>query len=324
MNALHELTAIDTVVDTAVDTALDTSAAIEAAFLWACEQDVACVKPGNVSFASAGHGMTADLFIASAQAASGPIAQRGAPVGARIEAAIAGTRAAAGCNTNLGIVLLCAPLAAAFEAQPPHACFTAPIQAMQGVLRALTVADARAAYRAIALANPGGLGDAPSQSVRSEPTIDLRAAMALAADRDSIARQYAEDFRDVLGFGLTTFRAVRAARSTSPTALADAVLLTWLGFLARWPDSHIARKHGVACAQQVSSEAAAWLARGPERLFAPHALDDWDAALKLAGLNPGTSADLTVATLFAAACMDATLVASSTISTSLETCSWQK
>jgi triphosphoribosyl-dephospho-CoA synthase len=311
MNARHNLTTTDT------------ASTIEAAFLWACEQDVACAKPGNVSFASAGHGMSADLFLASAQAASGPIARRSAPVGARIEAAIAGTRAAAGCNTNLGIVLLCAPLAAAFEAQSPHACFTAPIQAMQGVLRSLTVADARATYRAIALANPGGLGEAPNQSVHAVPTVDLRAAMTLAADRDSIARQYADDFRDVLGFGLTTLRAVRAARTASPTALADAVLLTWLGFLARWPDSHIARKHGAACAQRVSSEAAAWLARGPERLFAPHALDDWDAALKTQGINPGTSADLTVATLFAAACMDPTLIASSTMST-LETCSSQR
>src|SRR5689334_5061654 len=90
-------------------------AAIEAAFLWACELDVACVKPGNVSVASPGHRMTAELFVASAHAACGPLTRSGATVGARIEAAIARTREAAGCNTNLGIVLLCAPLAAAFE-----------------------------------------------------------------------------------------------------------------------------------------------------------------------------------------------------------------
>lgn len=294
-----------------------TTARLEAAFLWACEQDVVCAKPGNVSFASAGHGMSAELFVASARAACAPLTRRGAPVGARIEAAIANTRAAAGCNTNLGIVLLCAPLAAAFEAPPPHVC-PAPIQAAQSmqsvqrVLRALTVEDACAAYRAIALANPGGLGNAPSQSVGTTPTVDLRAAMALATDRDSIARQYAEDFCDVLGFGLATFRAAYPARAASRTPLADAVLLTWLRFLARWPDSHIVRKHGAACAQRVSSEAADWLARGPDRLCAPRALDGWDAELKAAGLNPGTSADLTVATLFAAACMDPSLIAPTT------------
>ncbi|MFT0171651.1 triphosphoribosyl-dephospho-CoA synthase [Paraburkholderia mimosarum] len=294
-----------------------TAPSLEAAFLWACEQDVVCAKPGNVSFASAGHGMSAELFLASARAACAPLTRGSAPVGERIEAAIANTRAAAGCNTNLGIVLLCAPLAAAFEARPPHFCAT-PIQAVQSmqsvqrVLRALTLEDACAAYRAIALANPGGLGNAPRQSVGTTPTVDLRTAMTLAADRDSIARQYAEDFRDVLGFGLATFRAAYSARAASPAPLADAVLLTWLRFLARWPDSHIARKHGMACAQRVSSEAAVWLARGPDRLCAPRALDGWDAELKAAGLNPGTSADLTVATLFAAACMDPLLIASTT------------
>ncbi|WP_084688795.1 triphosphoribosyl-dephospho-CoA synthase [Paraburkholderia oxyphila] len=289
-----------------------TAAKIEAAFLWACELDVMCAKPGNVSIASAGHGMNAGLFLASARAACAPLARAGAMVGARIEAAIANTRAAAGCNTNLGIVLLCAPLAAAFETQALPDALPALETSVQQVLRALSVEDACAAYRAIALANPGGLGETDSQSVGTTPTVDLRAAMALAADRDSIARQYANDFRDVLGFGLATFRAACARRAASPTALADAVLLTWLGFLARWPDSHIARKHGDACAQRVSNEAAAWLAQGDARLCAPHALDGWDAELKASGINPGTSADLTVATLFAAACLDPAITTLST------------
>ena len=303
-----------------------TAAAIEAAFLWACEQDVVCTKPGNVSVASAGHGMNAALFVASARAASASLAREGASVGARIEASIAHTRAAAGCNTNLGIVLLCAPLAAAFDALPLPVTLPACAESLQQVLRALSVEDACAAYRAIALANPGGLGEAASQSVGTTPTVDLRAAMALAADRDSIARQYAGDFRDVLGFGLATFRAAYTARAASPTPLADAVLLTWLRLLARWPDSHIARKHGNACAQRVSNEAAAWLAQGDARVCAPHALDGWDAALKASGINPGTSADLTVATLFAAACLDPSTMTGSTdfAEDSLETHSWQR
>ncbi|WP_245004938.1 triphosphoribosyl-dephospho-CoA synthase [Paraburkholderia sacchari] len=301
-------------------TAATTAAAMEAAFLWACEQDVVCAKPGNVSIASAGHGMNAEHFLASARAACATLTRASTSVGARIEAAIASTRAVAGCNTNLGIVLLCAPLAAAFErvfegtfeANPPSASLPACAASLQQVLHALSVEDACAAYRAIALANPGGLGEADSQSVGTTPTVDLRAAMTLAADRDSIARQYAEDFRDVLDFGLATFRAACAARAASPTPLVDAVLLTWFGFLARWPDSHIARKHGIACAQRISDEAAAWLAQGEARLCAPGALDNWDAALKAGGINPGTSADLTVATLFAAACLDISLVAHTT------------
>lgn len=281
---------------------------IEAAFLWACELDVACAKPGNVSVRSSGHRMTAELFIASAQAACGPLAQHGAPVGARIEAAVARTRDAAACNTNLGIVLLCAPLAAAFETLSADVSPDRFSVAVRRVLAGLTVDDASAAYRAIALANPGGLGEAASQNVGAPPTVDLCTAMRLAAERDSIARQYAIDFRDIMDFGIARFRAALDARTGSPSALLDAVLATWLSFLARWPDSHIARKHGLAVAQRVTQEAAVWLARAADSALDPRALDAWDNALKVDGINPGTSADLTVATLFASACLDPSLM----------------
>ena len=60
-----------------------------------------------------------------------------------------------------------------------------------------TVEDAREVYAAIRLANPGGLNDAAEQDVRDEPTVTLHEAMALAKDRDSVARQYADNFSDV-------------------------------------------------------------------------------------------------------------------------------
>jgi len=290
-----------------------------AAFLWACGLDVAVRKPGNVSLASAGHAMDAAQFLASARAAAGPLFTRGWSVGARIEAAIVATRAAAGCNTNLGIVLLCAPLAAALERLPgepaparPRAagdaatdiaaeadagCPPAALHAaVRAVLAALDVDDARAAYRAIALANPGGLGRAPSQDVAAPPSVDLRAAMALAAGRDSIARQYADDYADVFGTGLPALAAAGGR-------LAGAVQALFLSYLAGWPDSHIVRKLGDGVAQTVTAEAAAWRTRlqtdpaaGEEAAFA-----QWDERLKAAGINPGTSADLAVCTLFAAA-----------------------
>ncbi len=261
-----------------------------AAFLRACELDVAVRKPGNVSLASAGHGMQARHFLAAAQAAAGPLLKPGARVGERIEGAVAASWAAAGCNTNLGIVLLCAPLAAAFERGGDLAAAT------HAVLQALDVEDARAAFRAIVQANPGGLGRAEQADVHAAPAIDLGAAMALAAGRDSIARQYAEGFREVLeaaqglGFALS--------EGADPRLRDAAVQRVYLGWLARWPDSHIVRKHGEALAQIVMSAAQAWQGRdapGDDPAFAA-----WDESLKQQALNPGTSADLTVATLFAA------------------------
>ncbi|MFP3607729.1 triphosphoribosyl-dephospho-CoA synthase, partial [Paraburkholderia sp. SIMBA_053] len=83
-----------------------------------------------------------------------------------------------------------------------------------------------AAYRAIALANPGGLGDAPEQSVHAPPTVDLREAMSLAAERDSIARQYANGFADIFGLGLG---AIAQSHCSTPTAITLDVFLTFLG-----------------------------------------------------------------------------------------------
>jgi len=311
-----------------------------AAFLWACSLDVAVRKPGNVSRASAGHGMQAEAFLASARAAAGPLFARGEPVGARIEAAVAATRAAVSCNTNLGILLLCAPLAAALERlgeAPPLASPAQPAgtrgsavaavlterdaggaqralpgafpgatggdpaalrAAVRSVLAELTVDDARAAYRAIALANPGGLGRAESEDVATPPSVDLRTAMGLAAGRDSVARQYANGYADVFGYGLAALTDLGGRGG-----LAGAVQTVFLCFLAGWPDSHIVRKRGGAVAQTVTADAVGWLDRlradpaaGAEADFAA-----WDDRLKASGINPGTSADLTVCTLFAAA-----------------------
>ncbi|MFT4506262.1 triphosphoribosyl-dephospho-CoA synthase [Caballeronia sp. 15711] len=283
-------------------------ATARAAFLRACRLDVETAKPGNVSIDNSGHGMTASQFIASADVAADALFAPAATVGTRILDAVSRTRETAGCNTNLGIVLLVAPLAAALEIHGTDANVTAYRTATEQVLQKLDIDDTRAAYRAIALANPGGLGDAPEQSVHDLPSVDLRTAMALAADRDSIARQYANGFRDVFETGLETVRRDhRSGHSQSATAI---TLEVFLVFLSGWPDSHIVRKHGLLVAQSVTREARARRdaihrarARGGVANEL-HALREWDAELKAQGINPGTSADLTVATLFVAGVVD--------------------
>jgi triphosphoribosyl-dephospho-CoA synthase len=261
------------------------------AFLAACWLDVAVPKPGNVSLASPGHGMQAAMFVASAQAAAPHLFARGATVGNRIEGATAASWAAAGCNTNLGIVLLCAPLAAAQEGR-----------ALAEVLDSLTLDDSHAAYRAIRLANPGGLGQADAQDVHQAPTLPLRAAMALAGGRDSIARQYANAFADVSAAAQA--HPAPALGPVSPGQAPDAATQAWvqriyLHWLAHGPDSHIVRKHGQAVAQTVMHAAQGWLAQLQVGVVLQDRADffSWDQDLKRQAINPGTSADLTVATL---------------------------
>jgi triphosphoribosyl-dephospho-CoA synthase len=279
------------------------------AFVWACDLDVAAFKPGNVSRRSGGHGMHAAQFIASAIACGAPLTHAGTRVGERIESAVQATLAAVQCNTNLGIVLLCAPLAAACERWRAADGLPGLREALAGVLRTLDIDDARAAFRAITAARPAGLGAVEREDVSQAPTVDLRAAMALAADRDRIAFQYVHDHADVFDLGLPIFAAARRAALWRGLAQQDAAALamqhTYLAFLAALPDSHIVRKHGHGVAHSVMAEAATWRAVARDGGPLPDAtLTDWDRSLKGRGFNPGTSADLCVATAFVARLCD--------------------
>jgi triphosphoribosyl-dephospho-CoA synthase len=199
-------------------------------------------------------------------------------------------------NTNLGIVLLFAPLARA--ALSPGAGGLR--ENLGRVLRCLTIEDARAAYGAIRLASPGGLEATVQHDVRTEPAVTLRQAMASAVERDSIAAEYLSDYAITFERGLPALRANLAKEITSD----QAVLQTYLELLADIPDTLIRRKQGTAAARSVSDQAARVIAEGG--VFAPsgrQAIDELDARLRAApenSLNPGTTADLIAATLFVA------------------------
>lgn len=280
---------------------------VRRAFLRACRLDVAVRKPGNVSRASPGHGMQAQQFVDSAIAAADGLCVPGLPVGERIERAVAASFAAAGCNTNLGIVLLAAPLAAAAERPWALDSAAALRGAVQQVLAELTRDDAAAAFRAIALARPGGLGRAEAQDVHEAPQVDLHEAMVLAAERDSIARQYAQGCADLFEVLLPAFapmasEAADAWLSEDPDApgpgTVHRVQRVYLRCLVSWPDTHIVRKWSIEVAREVAGQARRWL--DDPRPDADPAFAEWDALMKVRGWNPGTSADLTVATLLTA------------------------
>jgi triphosphoribosyl-dephospho-CoA synthase len=167
------------------------------------------------------------------------------------------------------------------------------------ILANLTVADTKHVYQAIRLASAGGLGEAPDQDVRDEPTVTLLEAMKLAADRDMIARQYANGFADVFDFGTPAFLEAFAKFGSVEAAIVDCQL-RWL---AAFPDSLIARKNGLAVAEDVQKRAISVMELGgiatPEGRAAGVALD---RHLRSDGnkLNPGTTADLIAACLFVA------------------------
>ncbi len=269
-------------------------AAIAGAFEAACRDELEAPKPGNVHVFAGGHAMTVEHFRLAALSAAPFIASGGARIGERISRAVFASVEATGQNINLGIILLCAPLAAAAEKNAPdlHTAVTA-------VLDGLDQEDARLAFAAILRALPGGLGEAPRHDVRSPPTVSLREAMAEAASRDRIARQYVSGFADVFGLGLPALR--RSHERHGEMKLAT--LAVYLAFLASFPDTHIARKQGASAAGSVTRIAQGFQGRIEAGAGLEELMDElmaWDGELKRAGINPGTSADLTVATLFAA------------------------
>jgi triphosphoribosyl-dephospho-CoA synthase len=259
----------------------------------ACLLEVTARKPGNVHRQSD----FADLhfldFLLSAGAIVGPLDRAVIEgVGISVLAAIEATRRVVNTNTNLGMVLLLAPLAVV-----PMGVDLA--EGVEEVLAATTIDDARDVYRAIQFAQPGGLGEVPDQDIHRQPTMTLRAVMALAADRDLVARQYANGFREVLHEALPALR--ESLNASQP--LETAIVAAYLHLLARHPDSLIARKYGLAQAVEVSRRAAELLEAGrPDTDQAWRHCETFDVWLRHPGnrFNPGTTADLVTATLYAA------------------------
>ncbi|MER8826546.1 triphosphoribosyl-dephospho-CoA synthase [Mesorhizobium sp. M0938] len=257
--------------------------------------EIEALKPGNVHLFADGHGMSAAQFMMSAEVSSGPLTDPRLPVGQRMLEAVRATRLAVATNTNLGIILLSGPLLCAAEmtGAPPHDSRLR--DNLDAVLRTTSMDDTRAVFEAIVAAAPGGLGEA-ANDVRQEPKVHLLEAMREAADRDMIARQYVTGFGDVFDVGLAALEAAlaRGEGGMWPTVFA------YMAFLAGFPDSHVVRNHGTEVANQARQQALAVQAAlhaNDDEASRIHLLMDLDRRLKAGKLNPGTSADLTVATL---------------------------
>jgi triphosphoribosyl-dephospho-CoA synthase len=266
---------------------------IAVAAQFACLLEVSAPKPGNVSPALHFHDTRYEDFLASAAAIGPALATSGVrPLGAVIRAAVETTAKWTTSNTNLGIVLLLAPLARA-AARTGGELRTR----LARVLDETTVADAQDVYAAIRLAQPGGLGHAAAEDVAGAPSVNLRDAMGMASERDAVAREYVTDFAMTFEIGVPALRTAR----TDGLDWTDATVETYLRLLGVQADTHIARKLGGAAAEAVSRRAREILETGGVRSPAGRAaLAEFDADLRDAtnSRNPGTTADLTCAALF--------------------------
>jgi len=241
------------------------------------------LKPGNVSVYSGVKDLTESDFLRSADASAEPITNPAATLGKRIFTATQATQSAVGTNTNLGMILLIAPLIQAKFAQHDGEAIR---PALENVLLKTSVDDARYTYRAIRLANPGGMGEKDNQDISEEPNVSLLNTMEIAKEWDQIAVQYSNNFDEIFNFGVPRY---------------EKLIEKWND--AHYPDSLIERKYGLLKAREISDmisdlEMELYRSDSPGRYEAQ--LLEIDRQLKRNLINPGTSADLTAASIFAA------------------------
>jgi triphosphoribosyl-dephospho-CoA synthase len=275
----------------------------------ACLLEVTAPKPGNVHRAADFADMGLNDFVASA-VAIGPVLEQAVErgVGATVLEAVRATRSVTHVNTNLGMLLLLAPLAAV-----PRDL--SPLTGVADVLAQLTPRDTTDVYAAIRLASPGGMQprdhdvtqhdvtqhdvtqhDVTRDTQDDEPPLKLLDAMRTAAAWDRIAAQYANGFAD-LRDRIVPWLSDAASRQPLPRAIVETHVRT----MAELPDTLIARKCGTAVAEEAAARAQFALSmQSISEASYEQSLADLDFWLRSDGhrRNPGTTADLIAAALF--------------------------
>ena len=213
-----------------------------------------------------------------------------------------------GGNTHLGIILLFAPLAAAAGA----VCVKEKIELVKlrkvlaEVIDGMTPEDSVEIYRGIDHAmNVKTLGevndldvtDKASQEKILNANITPRQVFQRCCNRDSICSEWVTDFYITFLEGYPCL----VSELNKGNGLNNAVVNTFLNILARHPDSLIQRKTNLEKSIEISRKARELLDQGgadtengKARLFS------WDDELNRSQgmLNPGTTADLTAASIF--------------------------
>jgi|TARA_B100001971_G_scaffold214180_1_gene250305 triphosphoribosyl-dephospho-CoA synthase len=213
-----------------------------------------------------------------------------------------------GGNVNLGVLLLFSPIAAAAGATLYESL---SIDAMdlrknlEKVVKAASPVDTVAIYKAIQLAmRSENLGDVVELDVTDRHSlirIDDEGLSPLdifekCAKRDSICSEWITVFQITFGVGLPKLKT-----ALNRASLNDAIIDTFMHILSKYPDSLIIRKSGITKAVDVSKQATKILKAGEVNIVkGKKLLWDFDNELHESegGLNPGTTADLTAASLF--------------------------
>ncbi len=267
---------------------------IESAVMASFIGEIEAFKPGNISSYSDGHNMTTQDFFLSADVSTPILCRKDYGLGERVLNSVNVTRDTVGCNTNLGMLLLFAPII--MSAELGFETIEKLSANLESTLTSITKIDTNHIFEAIRIANPGGLGSVSEQDVSNTPSSSLIYAMKLASKRDSVALQYSNNFKEVFKLGFTTIKNFDKRWNSVKWSTVSC----YLTFMASIRDSHIERKYGREIAEQIRIKSGIIVEKFNNSLD-PEAtielLQGFDRELKTQNYNPGTNADLTAASL---------------------------
>ena len=172
------------------------------------------------------------------------------------------------------------------------------------LMDATTVEDAVNLYDAINVADAGGMGDQDEFDVMSEKAKDeLRAnnqtmfdVLEISAGWDRLANELTNKMPVCFEIGYPCFSNFWKT-SDDVDVINKATVLTFMTILSQIPDTLISRKYGNEVAEDVSKKASEILEFKDDDSFVEKLLE-FDDYLYDNKLNPGTTADLTAASIF--------------------------
>lgn len=203
-----------------------------------------------------------------------------------------------GNNTNLGIIILFAPLSAAAGMSSDVRVLR---QNVERVMKATTSKDAINLYDAINAADAGGMGEQEELDVADSEArgriikedISMFKVFEMSAKWDLLSSELTTGMPVTFETGYPIFKETK-----STYGLNKATVQTFITILARNPDTLISRKYGMDTARIVTADADSILQNGGILNAQGELLiREFDKQLLRNKFNPGTTADITAASI---------------------------
>jgi triphosphoribosyl-dephospho-CoA synthase len=201
-------------------------------------------------------------------------------------------------NTNLGIIMLLTPLAAAAGNVKE---FNDLRVKTREIMLATNPEDAVNLYDAINIADAGGMGEREELDVSSgnakqellKKEINMFQVLDISSSWDALAYELTHNYPVSFEVGYPVYKDLRKSEGIN-----KATVQTFLTILSRKPDTLISRKYDNSVSERVMADAKIILDRGGILTREGRSLlIKFDQDLMNHKYNPGTTADLTASSL---------------------------